>query len=218
MSMIDWARKEIEIAKKREREASGNEDGWDYGCACYDSALKAYESLCEDGHSGMSIGFTKQILNRLIDNKPLTPIEDTPDIWNAISWSERVYQCKRMSSLFKHTDKDGNDSYRDNDYAVYVDLNSNTMWHSKHVSDYVYSRYPITMPYMPNDRPYKVYCDDFVYKKPGAVGEYDHFAMFYMIKPDGEREEVDKYFMEQDGEMVEITPQMYCKHREETFA
>lgn len=219
MEMNDWARKEIEIAKKREREASGVESGWDYGCACYDSALKAFESLCEDGHSGLSIGFTKQILNRLIDGKVLTPIEDTPDIWNAISWSERVYQCKRMSSLFKHTEKDGSVSYRDINYAVYVDTKSNTIWHSKLVSDYVYSKYPITMPYMPNDRPYQVYCEDLYYKHPGAVGKFDHkVALLYMIKPDGEREKINKYFMEQYGEMVEIDPKTYYKRREETFA
>lgn len=80
MRVLDWAREEIEIAKKREREASGVENGWDYGCVCYDSALKAYESLCEDGHSGLSIRITQNILNRLIDGKVLTPIEDTPDM------------------------------------------------------------------------------------------------------------------------------------------
>ena len=217
MSMIDWARKEIEIAKKREREASGNEGGWDYGCACYDSAIKAYESLCEDNHSGMSIGFTKQILNRLIDGKALTPIEDTSDMWNVVSWSERTYQCKRMSSLFKKIDGDGNVFYTDNDYAVYVDMKSNTMWHNKRVSDYVYSKYPINMPYYPNPKPYKVYCEDFMYKKHDAVGEYDHFAMLYMIKPNGEREEVDKYFMEQGNKTIEIDSKTYYEHKKETF-
>lgn len=215
MKMIDWARKEIEIAKKREREASGVESGWDYGCACYDSALKAFESLCEDNHSGMSIGFTKQILNRLIDGKVLTPIEDTPDIWNQISKNE--YQCKRMHSLFKEVDESGNVSYSDNNYAVYVDTKSNTMWHSGLVDKYVYSKYPITMPYYPNSKPYKVYCENFLYKKPDAVGEFDHKALLYMIKPDGEREEINAYYMEQGDRMVEISPQTYYKHREETF-
>ena len=216
MKMSDWARKEIEIDKKREREASGVENGWDYGCACYDSALKAYESLCEDGHSGMSIGFTKQILNRLIDGKVLTPIEDTPDIWNQIS--ENEYQCKRMSSLFKRVDENGNVSYSDNNYAIGVDTgNDGLAYHSGLVNKYVYSKYPITMPYYPNSKPYKVYCEDFLYKKPNAVGEFDHKALLYMIKPDGEREEVNQYFMEQAGEMVEISPQTYYKHREETF-
>lgn len=76
MNTLEWAKNEIAIASKRER---GNkpENEWDYGCACYNSALKAFESLLGDGHSGTSISFTKNILNRLIDRKPLTPIEDT---------------------------------------------------------------------------------------------------------------------------------------------
>lgn len=82
MSMMDWAKREVEIASKRER-GDKPESEWDYGCACYDSALKAFESLCGDGHSGFSIGITKGILNRLIEGKPLTPIEDQ----NGNSWS-----------------------------------------------------------------------------------------------------------------------------------
>lgn len=68
MNMLEWAKNEIAIASKRER---GNkpENEWDYSCACYDSALNAFESLLGDGHSGMSISFTKNILNRLIDKK-----------------------------------------------------------------------------------------------------------------------------------------------------
>ena len=66
MSMLDWAKKEVEIACKREN--PDRKDGeWDYCCACYESALKAYESLCNDGHSGYSFGFTKNILIRLMD-------------------------------------------------------------------------------------------------------------------------------------------------------
>ena len=77
MSMSEWAKREVEIACKRERGDDENPNMSDYGCACYESALKAFESLCEDGHSGMSIGFTKAILDRMIDGKPLTPIDDT---------------------------------------------------------------------------------------------------------------------------------------------
>ena len=75
MSMQEWAKKEIEIACARER-GDNPEDEWDYGVACYKGALEAFEVLCGQGHSGYSICFTKQILNRLIDGKPLTPIEE----------------------------------------------------------------------------------------------------------------------------------------------
>lgn len=47
----------------------------------------------------MSIEFTKDILNRLIECNPLTPIEDSKDIWKGKGYKE--YQCKRMASFFK---------------------------------------------------------------------------------------------------------------------
>lgn len=115
MNMADWAKNEIEIACKNER-GDKNPEEFDYGCACYESAYKAFQSLMEDGHSGMSIGFTKAILNRLIDGKPLTPIEDTPDIWNDLTDRQKdytSYQCERMSSLFKDVYKDGTVKYHD---------------------------------------------------------------------------------------------------------
>ena len=80
MNMSDWAKKEVELAKIIEAKDL-KEGEFDYGGACYDSALKAFNSLTEDGHSGMSIKIAKQILNRLIDGSPLTPIEDREDIW-----------------------------------------------------------------------------------------------------------------------------------------
>ena len=52
--MEEWAKREIEIACKRER---GDKDPneWNYGVACYESAYKAFKSLMEDEHSGCSI-------------------------------------------------------------------------------------------------------------------------------------------------------------------
>ena len=75
-------RSPLRAVEKSRTEKDGE---WDYGCACYESALKAFGSLCEDGHSGFSIGLTKAILNRLINNKPLLPIEDTDEVWSDIS-------------------------------------------------------------------------------------------------------------------------------------
>lgn len=71
MNMTDWAKREIEIACIRER-GDKNADEWDYGCACYESAYKAFQSLVEDEHSRMNIRLTQNILNRLIEGKPLT--------------------------------------------------------------------------------------------------------------------------------------------------
>ena len=63
-SRQEWAEKEIEMACKKENpEWDGK--SFDYGCSCYQSALKAYKSLEKDEHSGCSWNITKNILIRL---------------------------------------------------------------------------------------------------------------------------------------------------------
>ena len=124
MGMKGWAEREVQIACEREN-PDRKEGEWDYGCACYESALKAFNSLMEDGHSGMSIGFTIQILNRLIAGKPLTLIEDTDDVWEECALNNRgctTYHCNRMYSLFKEVYPDGTVKYHDNDRIECVDF------------------------------------------------------------------------------------------------
>ena len=153
MNTLEWAKNEIAIASKRER---GNkpENECDYGCACYDSALKAFESLLGDGHGGTSISFTKNILNRLIDRKPLTPIEDTEDMWNYAHDKKdgsKCYQCKRMSSLFKYVAKDGSVSYSDLNRCYCASKEKSSInWFNGFILSIYDEMYPITMPYMPN--------------------------------------------------------------------
>lgn len=105
MPMTEWAENEVRIACKHEN-PDWDGKSFDYGCACYQSALKAYKSLMEDKHSGFSFGMTKTILKRLLDELPLMPIEDIPENWNEVSGRSNdgstLYQCTRMSSLFKH--------------------------------------------------------------------------------------------------------------------
>lgn len=69
-NMLDWAKRKVEIACKKEN-PNRKEGEFDYGCACYESALKAFESLCDDGHSGFSIKMAQTILNRLLDGETI---------------------------------------------------------------------------------------------------------------------------------------------------
>ena len=213
-----WAEKEVEIACKRERELSGSTDEWVYGCACYDSALKAYRSLMEDGHSGMSIGLTQQILNRLLESKPLTPIEDTEDDWYEVSQfngsDEELashYQCKRMSSLFKYVSSDGSVSYKDiNAYTfIYVD-NPNVAWHNSFLSEVLHEMFPITMPYYPEGTR-KVFCKELL--TDSQNGDYDTICIFHALGPNGERISVNRYFKEDDGKWVEIDVTEYKERK-----
>lgn len=211
MSMTEWAENEVKIACERERAESKIPEGeWDYGCSCYESALKAYKCLMEDGHSGMSFSITRQILNRLMRGQPLTPIEDTEDIWNEVPWlgkdGSREYQCKRMSSLFKVVCPNGKITYHDNErcYAVYLD-NPNVSWHNKLIRDTVDEIFPITMPYIPGE-PIKVVCEEYLVDPKN--GDYDTIGVLYAMK-DGEKIEINRFFAERGGEMVEIQESEY---------
>lgn len=197
MSMKEWAKREVELACKREN--PNRKDGeFDYGCACYESALKAFDSLLEDGHSGFSIGLTKRILNRLIDGKVLTPIEDTDDIWNYTferGDGTKVYQCKRMYSFFKDVHPDGSVTFSDNDrfYCVNVDL-PNVAYHSALVLNVMNEAFPITMPYMPPEKEIKVICEEFLTDR--KYGDFDTVGILYYKDWDGKRIDIQRYFKE----------------------
>lgn len=201
-SMQTWAEQEVEIACKREKDNASNGE-WDYGIACYESALRAFNSLMKDGHSGCSIGITKSILNRLIDGKPLTPIEDTPDMWNSLSRfggddkQSTSYQCKRMSSLFKYIYADGSVKYRDIDSNYCVNINNpDATYHSGLVQRIMDEMFPVKMPYMPG-KPIKVYCEDFLTDTKN--GDFDTVGVLYAITPDDKRVDINRFFKESDA-------------------
>lgn len=214
-SMERWAENEVAIACRREK--PDRKDGeWDHGCACYESALKAFNSLCEDGHSGFSIGLTKAILNRLIDNKPLLPIEDTDDGWNKCNFERKdgskEYQSKRMSSLFKKVKEDGTVEYNDvNRYHGVNIENPNVSYHSGLIDSVMGELYPITMPYMPSDRAYKVYTEDFLTDPKN--GDYDTVGILYVITPSMEKVEINRYFKEAPNGFAEIDESEYVKRK-----
>ena len=209
--MLEWAKREVEIACKREN-PDRKEGEFDYGCACYESALKAFNCLMEDSHSGMTIGFTKSILNRLIDGKCLTPIEDVGDIWN-YSFDRgdgvKTYQCKRMSGFFKDVYPDGRVKYTDVNRVIKVDMTTDTTWHSGFIDRIVNDLYPITMPYIPTDKPFKVYCEDFL--TDSKNGDYDTVGVLYGIDPEGNRFDIYRYFKDGDGDecMIETGKEEY---------
>ena len=222
MKMSEWAKREVEIACKKE---NPNWDGksFDYGCACYQSALKAYISLCEDEHSGMSFNLTKNILIRLMEGNPLTPITDedffiddnmpyeSPEFLKENGLKSNL-QCPRKSSLFRKETLDGKVSYNDVDRAVYVDENGGYLgngWATKIVDE----MFPITMPYTPSNQKYKVYGEDFLLDKRN--GDYDHRAFLYVITPKGEKIELDEYYKEVDREMVKISKEEYFANKGE---
>lgn len=218
MDNIEWAKKEVELACKREIEnAKKNghpEEDAKYGTMCYESALKAFESLCDDGHSGMSISITKTILDRLISLYPLTPIEDVPEVWGEVcdynGDGNKVQQCKRMFSLFKNTDKDGNVSYNDVDRVIAYDLSDpKTFYSSGHLTKIVDDLNPITMPYCPVG---KIRVCVITFKWHDREFE----RILSILYPNGTSSDVNRYFKENaNGQMIEIDAKEWLKRRDE---
>lgn len=209
--MLDWAKREIELAKKKEVEDSSIDEiqGFDYAGACYDSAFKAFESLVGDNHSGFSIALTKGVLNRLIEGKTLTPIEDTPDIWNEVSGDTEMtlYQCRRMSSLFKYVYQDGEIKYSDINSSYCVDIESQATWHSSLIQTIVDTMFPISMPYIAPTKPIPIYCMEFLTDKKN--GDIDTLGILYLINHDGQRVDICKYFKEELNGWIEIDADEY---------
>lgn len=218
MEMKEWAKREVELACKQE--APDRKDGeFDYGCACYESALKAFESLLEDDHTSFSISLTKGILNRLIDGKPLTPIEDIDDVWNDISdvsgldGEEVNYQCKRMSSLFKYVYPDGSVKYCDVDRDFGFNVNSKTTYQSGLLSRIANEMFPITMPYYPPSNRIMFKTSEFLMDKKN--GDYDTVHVIEVEAPDGTVQPVNRYFKDGgDSKMEEIDEKEYLDRKQ----
>lgn len=216
MNIKDWTRNEIEIACKKEN-PNYEEGSFDYGCGCYKSALKAYESLCDDEHSGMSFNFAKNILIRLMDGNPLTPITDE-DFLETESYEAEEYlkerglksniQCPRMSSLFRKETLDGKISYSDISRCYGIENNDEGYAYSSGgITQIINELFPITMPYTPTHNKYKVYTETFLVDKEN--GDFDTRGFIYTITPDGKKIDINIFEKEADNGWIRISKEEY---------
>lgn len=205
MTMTEWAKKEVELYKEKQD---------DYGKLCADSTLKAFLSLMDDDHSGFSIKITQKLLNRLINGQPLQPIEDKDFFVNDKNYSllseseeqlkkvglKSSIQCSRMSSLFRNEKLDGTVSYDDVGRTIFVDTYNKdhpSTWHSGEADKIVDKMFPITMPYYPSTKQYKVYGKSMYVDEYGNdktkehVGTYNKTIYEYLITPEGEKIELN---------------------------
>ena len=204
--------KEIEEIKSDGHEPQSI-DYFDYEGGCYKSALKAFKSICDDGHSGLSYSITARILKRMLDRLPLEKIQENDFTDDDMTWTEddgtKHIMCDKMFSLWKIIHPDGTVTYSDSDRVVGIDADKGYSFGAQYVLDIIDERYPITMPYYPNDRQYKVYVRDFlVYPENG---DFDTRAILYIETPKCEKIEINKFYHEKNRELVEITEDEYNK-------
>lgn len=222
MNMSEWAERECrKVCKEINPDFNFDSDDFDYDCSCYKSALKAYQSLMDDGHSGSSFGFTKNILIRLMEGQPLTPITDKDffdDNGNLVCMDmpsdylkkqglKSKTQCPRMSSLFRMETLDGKVTYRDIDRCVMIDAENPSDCFGSSDSRIIDEMFPITMPYIPEHGKYEIYTQIFLADK--KHGDFDTRALLYAITPDGKRIDLNVYKTERDGGWVNITKAEY---------
>lgn len=74
MGLVDHARNELERAGLFDSDS-------DYNGALGNSILDVVETFAKHGHSGASAGISIQILNKLLNWEPLTPLTTDPKEW-----------------------------------------------------------------------------------------------------------------------------------------
>lgn len=215
--MQSWVEREVKIAIDREHAADKedcekrgkkyNPKDFSYGGAIYESALKAYKSLLKDGHSGMSWAFTTSVLTRMMQHKVLTPLRGTDDEWHESGMKDQdgtqKFQNVRQSSLFKHVHPDGTVTYNDIDRAVCVDAeDKGDVHHFGLCTSVVDEMFPITFPYSPDSKPFKVV--DRIFDSKGKRGEFDTVGILRVECPDGTVKLVDRYYKEGEKEWIAI--------------
>ena len=218
MSMYDWARQEVQLAKA---ELKGNRnDEAQYMIACYDSALRAYKKLIEDGHTGTSFAITRGILEKLMHEIPLTPVEDKEIMWKYAydCGNESVFQHKRMPSVFKMVNKKtGAVKFSDNDRILCKNLlgPDSAYFYSNFISRIINGMFPIEFPYMPTKEKYIAYVTEFLMDPKN--GDFDTMNLVSVKLPTGEVRHIDLYYKEEYGRWSLITQDEWIGRKKKAF-
>lgn len=225
METVDWARKEVDLAVKCELLKHNHSNSTlindcddrviEYAIECYNTALKAYELLHNEGSSGEDIQFTKSVLNALIDGRPLTAIEDTDDVWVDVNnltlrIHNKEYQCTRAPSLFKTIHEDGTISYNDVNRVLGRNEDKGYDCSFRSLNDIINQRFPIKMPYYPTTAPYIVYFKDLLFDVDN--GDFDTLYVSHCLDPYGRMHHLDLYLKledEHDVNFIEISKAEY---------
>lgn len=180
------------------------------------SADKAFRVIKTAGHTKEELIQMTDTLTRLVDWKPLFPIQENEMINEGYEMNgQHIYDYKRYSGLFKRVYPDGRVEYGDVNMAIGVNIDNKLEYQSGLVDRVAQEIHPIKFPYLPPTNPYKVYAEDFLVNP--KYGDYDTAGFFYMIEPDGTRVEINRFFKEDGFEFVEITKEEYEERKKNRY-
>lgn len=210
MSKTTWATKEVELLCKKLKD--------DYTKNCASAALEAFNFIADQGHSGCSIELTKSILFDLLDEIPLTSIQDLDDEW-AFSYNKdgsKVYQHLRRSALFKTVYPDGHIEYEDIHTSYCIDNNTKATYTNtfiqreaiKALSEQGIDHYCVTFPYCPQRIKLKIVTEDCMYDRT-QMGDYDTIGILYADVPRRGKVDINKFYKETENGFVPISKEEY---------
>jgi len=106
MSYTEHFERECELLGWNDKDS----DGYEMQQLMIENVKEVLNVIGEQGHSGFSINYFKNLLNKAIMFEPIGPLTGKDDEWNEVSGG--TYQNKRCSSVFKES-KDGEAYYMD---------------------------------------------------------------------------------------------------------
>ena len=123
-NLLEHAKTELKLAGYDISEKGCNQEDpmGGYANACAKSAYELVETLSKQGHSGMSVGITLGLFNKLAKWQTLTPITNNPDEWIKLQGCEDgPWQNKRNPSCFSEDLKTYHDVEADENYIVTIE-------------------------------------------------------------------------------------------------
>jgi hypothetical protein len=129
-NLIEYAEAELDRAGLGEPDA-------DYNGKLKTAVLDIIQLFSSQGHSGLSAAMVTDMVARLMNFEPLTPLTGEPDEWVELNFHpDMAAQNKRYSSVFRRAD------------GTAYDINARRCLHSDG-STSSGGRVPITFPYAP---------------------------------------------------------------------
>lgn len=192
----EWANKEAEYVAKHVMFTYGNNVPIN---KCYETvvneAVKLFNELEDLPHTEESKVMIKRFLSRLIEDKPLSPIEDRDDMWDEVGVNTgedsevTLYINKRLRTLYRREVRDIKKdvliekTYHDPTRVTCVNITNGKEVTLSLVNDYVDEYFPIKFPYFPTDK-YVVKVIMFNHKNPLEDAEEDTISIETIIDPD----------------------------------
>lgn len=184
-TMTDWAEREVEIVLNNLKKSIKESDDFKYSKSVYVDALNVYKCIMKQSYSGYSFYAIRYILDKLMNEIPLSPINGEDDEWVPVPMQKdgvKVFQSIRRYSLFKEVSENGTINYTDTDRVVCIDIDTSEKLLFGDAVNLIDKMFPITIPYEPKKEKFKV----FVKKSKSS----DICLYKYVITPDGKKSQL----------------------------